>query len=392
MLTVWLFALSLPSFVRLKFFQEDIPSIAMLSFFDEVVGLSFLVFLARKYFHKYHITSAASWRDSLRATLLYGLIFWALLTLPSLLEDPITTPTPTLFFLLAAALSIYFTFYFYFVPTILGHVKPSTVLALARTYTSRDMLLPFRVLFAPLAIMFLFNGLIFSQSPDGRALYVDYLSALSFGLQRLLATVLEVSFALFFLPRKELPFYAPGASAPSTISGPTTPTAPWLTSILSAQHGFLVATFALLLWAHTLTRLETMPPSAVIEIGTTKVKGNVVHIEFQATDTNAKFRGFIPANFSLAGPKRTILAASPKKATNEKGEDVRYGVPAEGETTRISLEFETDRTAEQLTLLKDVYLWYRQVKMSAEPLTFSVNAADGVKMEDANSDPPPPPR
>src|SRR5262249_3185100 len=148
------------------------------------------------------------------------------------------------------------TFYFFFIPILRGVRNVRAILFSARQITSYDVWLPFRATLFPLSLTALLTGFVLFWSPDSRDSFSDYLSALASATEWFFATYLALGLGLS----------VSGTRTDQGISQSTAPNVSRLADFVSARTGLILIFASFGLWAMTLQRLNTLPPSAHVSI------------------------------------------------------------------------------------------------------------------------------
>ncbi len=235
--------------------------------------------------------------------------------------------------------------------------------------STKDKALPLRLLIAPTAISIFLSSLPLAISPDGRLIEIYYIAAALETSLWILASALSIAAGLTCLPDKDwksanLDPYRDDRFKTILLKAPKA-----LTKMLSPAFGWKLLAVALLIWTGNFLRLQSMAPAAEISILQTIVADKELTLVVELKDPSYSFRGFVPAAFKIAGETGTIIAPIPKKVTENLSEkDLFLGIPTTSEPITLKLIFETDRTAENLIRLQDLYLYYRAYQ--ALPLTF----------------------
>lgn len=299
---------------------------------------------------------------SIVSVFLFSLAFAGLLTVPTtvLVSSSSHLIQGIALTVLSIGIILYFMYYLFFGPLLLGEKSYLSVLSRARAQTKKDPFLPFRTLAAPLALSFLVEQLLLIPMPDGRYSFYEVTSLTLIGIQKVLTAYLCVSFAVI---------YERSETSLSMIENQST------SRFLTLSNGLQLLLIGFIIWGTNASRLQTLAPSWRIEnLKIASVKDNEIIISLKLEDHAYRFRGFTPAYLSLAGAKHTALSPHPEEVHLQgSDEDIRPGLESKPKEAKLIVKFKTDRTGEQLSKLEDVYLWYRGVKLTEKPLQLKVS-------------------
>ena len=128
-------------------------------------------------------------------------------------------------------------------------------------------------------------------------------------------------------------------------------------------------------------RMTELPPAPELSVIGLEIKGKELTVQLHAKDEQYRFRGFRPIFFALAGEKRSVVSKSPTEVTMREADgDVKLQVPARDEA-HLELRFSTPRAGEELKLLEDLYLWYKNVRV------FKLDMSAAVVLPEAEAAP-----
>ncbi|GEM_PF-6285105 len=218
----------------------------------------------------------------------------------------------------------------------------------SRIYISSDKLLPFRIIGISAGIPLIWAGVFYLLYPDGRELVSSMAAQGAWGIFWVISSYLCLAVLLSSKPKNFEPYLEQRLET-IAVQGKLTPK----NCVTLAMIG------ALLIAANTLRSLE-QSPSPTILIENVKADGNEVFVSLDLKDETFKFTGFVPYYFSLRGESGTTISKNPKNVLEDKQPIIFI---KRKERTKLELTFSTDRSGEGLTELKDLYLWYKNVRL-----------------------------
>lgn len=336
-----------------------------------IVDLIFLFLVGMNWLRRFSLKARAFSLKPLFPIVSVGSALWMLFMVPLAAQF---APVPevlklALLVLLIPAVMINLRLFFFFVPLLLGQRPSREASDFARTYTAHDPYLALKIILGPAALSLLITNLISSFSPDERSIVVNTLVDLSAGIFWLLTTYVATAHA--FLQMPEAAWHANGLD-PYRQARLTTLSmrgAAWFAKILSPKKTLALVLLSVLIWSGNFLRLSEMPPAPALVVDALDTQGHSLAITLSAKDGTYHFRGFRPIFFALAGPQRGIVSKWPERvALAGSAQDVRLGLPPSDAAT-LRLEFTTERSAEDLVKLEDLYLWYRNVKLQKLDMT-----------------------
>lgn len=221
-------------------------------------------------------------------------------------------------------------------------------LAEAKNFVSNDKLLPCRIVGISAGIPLLWYGVLYILYPDGRELTSSIFAQGAWGIFWIISSYLTLAYFLLAKPKDFEPYLAQRLE---TIS---------LQGKITSKNCITLAMIGgLLIAANTLRSLE-LPPSPSILIEDVRTEGNNVYLTLDLKDEVFKFTGFVPFYFSLRGGTGTSISKNPIEV-RENSKPILF--LKRKDRTKLELSFVTDRSGEGLTGLKDLYLWYKNVKL-----------------------------
>lgn len=218
----------------------------------------------------------------------------------------------------------------------------------SRSFVVSDKLLPFRIIGISAGIPLIWAGVFYLLYPDGREIVSSISAQGAWGIFWVISSYLCLAVFLSSKPKNFEPYLEQRLETIS-LQGKLTPK----NCVTLAMIG------ALLIAANTLRSLE-QPPSPTILIENVKADGNNVIVSLDLKDESFNFTGFVPYYFSLRGESGTTISKNPKSVLEGKTSIIFV---RRKDRTKLELTFSTDRSGEGLTGLKDLYLWYKNVKL-----------------------------
>lgn len=271
-------------------------------------------------------------------------------------------------------------YYFYFIPALLGVRSFAQVFRDGFTLIQNNRSLPLLLIAYPFFLTILYSGIITGLSPDGRSLTVSLLLDLGSQLYLVLSTYLalgiglalavhDVNLASFFEPYIESRFDTLVVRAPRRVA-----------AIIHFKNWVQVMFLALLIWFGNMIQLWNLAPSPIItvqKVAYDKQQSRAT-VFLTAKDSEHKFRGFKPILFRIAGENGEPLTTFPQRVeTLNDHKDASTDVPASEKEEALLLEFAVVQRAEDFENLKDLNLWYGQVKLA--PISVELKTEDPAK-------------
>lgn len=266
-------------------------------------------------------------------------------------------------FLLIPFLGFTLQFYFYFMPILFGIRSWREILQESLTYIPFHRSLPLKLIAGPLVLSLFFVSVIHMIAPDGRYLSVSVGMDIAESVFWILNTYLSLGVGFSILSdRVNAPLVNPylksrldtlRAFAPGAVS-----------AVLSPGNGLKFATVTALILYANLMRLWDTPPAPTLTIQSVAIEEKNAVVQLAAEDKEFHFRGFNPALFHMAGETGEPIS-SKAPAVLADGKEVELGLPfsRNEDSTVLQVTFTLVNRAEDIKSLKDVYLWYGQVKL-----------------------------
>ncbi len=306
-----------------------------------------------------------------------GFVLWALVIFPPALSLAGGRFQGFIFVaLFLPGIILSYRYFMYFFPILFSPGGQSLAKSLdsAAQFVRNDLLLPLRVLAAPLGVSTFLSSLCAAPFPDGRDIYLSLLGDLFSPLLWILSCYLGLAFALLMLPDKEWREFNLDPYRHARIDTLSILSPGWLASILSFKSGIKFLIIAAFVWAGNQIRLEFMPPAGEITVKSVDVSGNTVTMNIEVTDPKYRLRAFRPVHLRLAGEKyletgdsSALVAPFPEKVLSPEitdSPDLRIFIPPASKPVELTLIFKASRSGGQLTALQDLYLWYRHAKIA----------------------------
>ncbi len=336
---------------------------------ERLVQIAVFYFICRRWANRLKSHENPGINPNPFSFLLLGLIFWAFVEGPVLTILWLPESNFRLFFPMIWTICLILTlrFYFYFLPLMLGQRSLKEALGFSSRISQMDFFLPIRVMLAPFAIMTFLSHLISAFSPDERWLLVRYLLSFSSGLFFVLSSYLSIATGLTLLSTKQwrefqLDPYRRARLETLKIRGNAL-----VARLLLPKNGVKILVLAVLIAVGNLFQLNSTPPTAKIKVEKIFVSDNLITLEISASDPEFKLRGLNPHLFAVAGNDFELISENPLPRSilvNGKALEgsALSGAPEAAEA-RFTIAFAANRKADELTLLKDLNLWYRRVKI-----------------------------
>lgn len=353
---------ALPSIIAttMRLPAEGVLALVLL---QRVVALLFLYFIGIRWARTLGRYSGSFSIPGLLLALLFGSAPWLGVGALSLVAQAFPGGLNELLVFIALGVVLLFAYesYFYSIPVVLGLRSPRQIFASSRSLVSIDRLLPIKIEVIAHAFALLPSVLIMAQYPDGRIAWQEAAATLFAQLAWIVSSYLCVAWGLCLLDERswheaKLEPYRDARLSTFSMCAPEP-----LAATLRPRLGGVVLALAGLVWAGNYLRLVNTPPPAETRLLMSTVQGQRAVITLQLIDPTYNLRGLEPARFLLAGERGTPLAPFPTEATVD-GASVLGALPARSEAT-LRLSFETPRAEQELRSLRDLFLWYRGVRM-----------------------------
>jgi len=359
--------LAIPALSKEVFDASNLTAFLFLTLFDKLTELGFLYYSGRRYFSMVSAQGVSNDKGILLRLLLFGAAMWLAVALPVTLQATVPSPTGqlVLLLLLACGFAITFSYYFFFVPILLGVTRISEIFSFARTYTANDRSLPFRVIIPSIALTVLLMGLCLLPYPDGSSPFFLYLADLLSGLPKIVTVYLALGFAIVFLtpghhqgvelrPYHQAHLISMGVRAPV-----------WLKQSLHFRNSLVALLIGSSVWASNSMRLQGMPPSAEVKVESVAIGDNKALVTLKVEDKENELRTFDPMSITLGTPKHAPISEEllSVAVNGTKLKPLERVTPSDGPVT-LTLEFQTPRDETQMRRLQGVVLWYRNTPLA----------------------------
>lgn len=303
---------------------------------------------------------------SLLSLLIFGFLLWLILITPVICQLlPMADDQRILVLsLLLPAIYLWLKSYFYFFAIVIGKKGFKEIWEINSSILNGNPYVPFYTMMGPFALMSLIMAIFNAIAPDGRYIFLSWLEGACSGIFWILSSYLSLSFALHGLSERHwheagLDPYRDGRFSTICLNAKKQ-----MVALLNVKNGAKVFVISLLIWFANLLRLETMPPTAKIEVKRIIVAQETTTIELTADDSEFNLRNFQPIQFILAGNERSALSGSPQSVIEtDSGADMTLGIPPGRQNVTLTLTFKTLRPGEAMKQLQDVFLWYRYAKL-----------------------------
>ena len=330
-----------------------------------LLELVFLYIVTRKWIRHFSISDYEERNATLFSLILAGFALWLLFAVPAVLVilDPggIGFPALLLFF---PACFIGLRYFFYFFPICCSVDDVGQAFKQAAALTEQDRWLPVRALIAPLGISTLLTALSLTPAPDGRSQEIMVFASLWGDLFWVFSTYISLALVVILADAEtwknwELVEDRKKSVLEIMLTGPQL-----FARALEPRTGIFLLVLGLFVMVGNLSRAEMMQPAAEITIQSVDISDNKVTTVLRITDARYNFNGFRAYYFSLAGEKKSHIARVPDYVEVEGvSHEVTAAFKPEHESVEVLLNFEVNRSKEEIEALEDLYLWYRSYRV-----------------------------
>jgi hypothetical protein len=375
--------LAIPSMIRGNRLQPLGFTSLLLNLVELVLEAGFLYFATVHLVQRFCETALPLSLETFKRLLGYTIAGRLLLLLPLL---PFSTQSgggtnglEFLWLLLGVAvLGLVYAFFFCFLPIVLGSSKPKEILSEAYSLVSVSRTLPFRIVFYPWVIFFLFMGCASALDPQFQSNSVLFFLNIGHGLHRVIFIYLAICSALAaanVLQKVTISLGSiPQTSAKLTKQIPPQWSAPsWIINLFSSKTSGLLLISAICFLAIGTFRLQTAPLESKVVDMVSAIQDGKITLNVTLQQKSETPSRMSPSFFALKTSKGATLSKMPQKLIEinkeqNKEYDVHFPLMISG-NTQLQLEFSTDRTVEQTKKLTDLYLWYHDNKVHEIDLT-----------------------
>lgn len=370
LLPLMLVALAAGSVAETVVVSSDISSAMLTNVLARLVQLMVIcgVTLRWRYRLEYSHTIHVRPLVAFLRTCVFGFGLWGIFVIPSLVLSYVSNGVSNavlfspLIFLVVLGTIWSLRYYFYFVP-----------LSLLGADLRRAALLSFRLgkkarwaalasMTTPAAISLLLVVGCFTPYPDGRSLMWSTLAAACEGVFWLLSTYTALGYALSLIEDSDwraagLDPYRVERLQTLKVQGDS-----WLATMLTPYTGLQIFFLTMLLFMGNIARDLQAPPATALLIKEIKVHDYRIEVTLELSDPEFEFRGFMPQGFSIATQTGDPIARELSSASLVPGEKgFTLFVPPSREPKLLYLEFKSNKTAEVLRSLDNMWLWYKSV-------------------------------
>lgn len=338
---------------------------------SKIFSLLFLYLVARRWIEKLKMTKSTFSTNNLLLFFAFAFVQTCLLYLPILAQ--VSTASATLkslfIFLLIPSIYLILKYYFYFVAIVAGVKSPAEVISFAQYFTLKDPLIGLKPIICGLGITTILQGIVSIPAPDGRSLILVALSLGFSGLFWVLHTYMAVAIALIFMNdsqwrQLDLDPYREGRFATIAINSPS-----WIKPIIEPKNAIKMLIIGGLISIGNILTAQSMKPAPEITLVSNQYKEQQIELTLELQDHDYKFNGFTPLGFFIAGEQRKTLSSNPEKILiNNQEWSLTKPLPRESGKIEVKLYLKSELSHEELSKLKDVYLWYNFYKVM--PLKF----------------------
>ena len=366
LITPLIVILAIPAMVPHLVDHFQVRYLMPLSALDRALQLLVLYGISLRWLNQLRSTPLRRDSRSLAVLLMVGFSLWAMITIPVTVQLLAFNSSIKSFFLLLLIPAVLLTwrYFFYFVPIVLGVRSLTEILNRSNSYIERNFWSPIQILVAPTGITLILCSIPALFSPDGRELFWVMLHDGLGGFFWIISLYLHLGFVLVLMPEntwsaESFDPYRQARLDTLEVQAPKS-----LGLLLKPRNGVTMIAIGALIWTGNTVRLSQLPPSVELEARSITTEENLVRMTLRVRDPAFRFRGFAPIHFALANEKRTTIADAPTSASLPNFTDeILYSFPRSEDELDLTVSFETSRSGPALTKLKDLYLWYRYVKL-----------------------------
>lgn len=270
-----------------------------------------------------------------------------------------------LLFLLGVGCYLSLLYYFFHIPLIFGSLDLKQSLGTAKEIIQSDRMLPFKIIGSAGGITILLYAIISAPYPDGRSVLFSIIALIASSLFWVLTSYLSLAAACFVLSDKYWHDWKLDPYRTSRFETLSKHGSSIITEILSPKGSVIALMLGSMCLTANFFRSQDIPPTATILVESATVNEDTVTLKLNLSDEIYSFRGTSPMNLALAGESRSVISPVPEVVTDTvTGEDKRFFIPNNQKQERITVSFKADRSGDALIALKDLYLWYRNVKIA----------------------------
>ena len=324
---------------------------------DRVAELLFLYFVTRRALEAFGVPIRADRLKQALSYIVWGAGLWLLFQAGLMFQLLAESPRSILVSGVCTALGTIFglRYFFYFLPALAGNFSLRQIGALARCFVRTRPLLGLRALLPAFAWVLFLTGIVTVLSPDGRSLGVSITVDLISGLFFLISTYLSFGIAQAYCD--EECWRLLGAQSSLTIAQ-SDRRKRGNERLLTRSTSLRLLVAASLVWVGNAILDLTSAPAAKIEVLAVEAKDRAATVRLRLSDPQYSLRGLDLNAFTLAGEKRIQVSRKLISSHLASGDEIEAPLESSGPVT-VVLEFETDRRAEDLVALEDLYLWYK---------------------------------
>ena len=351
------------------FIQQNDATLLGLIVLDRIAELTFLFFTTRRALAAFGVPLRRCRPKQLLLYATWGFGLWALFQAGLFFQLVADSNRSIIFSGACTALGTIFglRYFFYFLPALAGEFSLRQIGVLARCFVRTRPLLGLRALLPAIAWAIFLSGLVTVLSPDGRSLGVSIAVDLVSGLFFLISTYL--SFAVAQAYCDEQCWRLLGAESALVITQ-SERRKRGNEKLLTRRTATRLIVAACLVWTGDIFLNLTTAPAAKVEVLAVSAKERGAIVTVQLSDPLYSLRGMELSAFSLAGEKGVPVSTKFSAARLQTGAEIEAPLESAAPVI-ITLEFETDRRSDDLVALKDLYLWYKMVRISRIDFTLA---------------------
>jgi hypothetical protein len=226
----------------LNTYNQNNPDLALpLQLVQRFLLLLCLFIIAIRWIERFSITPKGDYFKLLTKLIACGFGIWLIVALPiALLMAAPPGLQGIIFLTLLPAIFIELKYYFYFFPILCGASSIREVISETQVFTEKNLTLPIKLIISPAAIMLILTALCQTLDPDGRSVFIAYITDICSGIMILLSSYLAVAACLSTAPNRlwtkyNLDPYRQARFTTLLMQGPK-----WPGTILRPKNGLII--------------------------------------------------------------------------------------------------------------------------------------------------------
>jgi hypothetical protein len=351
--------LVLLAFIEASFDSLEKTTLFGFSRLQESLTLVLLVVLFRTAAREHNLPMGKLSGKQILRFVLFSLFLWANLDLTTYVfistEIGLSIEAATVLGLHYFVLTAY---HFYFVPILLGAQSFGVILRTGFRYFQEDKLLALRTVTGPFGLAAFLTGIALMFDPHQQTVTSHLLKEIASIFQAVTVVALACSAAILQVH----------CALPTVVIAKVTQTArtyekwghPLVRRLLSAKTGAALCTFGLATSYLGILRIDSTPTNISFVVRQLEVADKLLRVTITAEDEEHYLRGFRPCAFSLGGPRQPGTIAESCLRIKEGDSRISRLTMVQhlvGPQT-YTIEFELDRTTDEIRQIADLSLWY----------------------------------